>query len=86
MSPYRIVIEVSADYIGDLLSDRLPVLEYAEAVNPGSGDVTSTYTAEYELTIPEYDALLAQLADREELPAEEVFNTTSTTVLVIVRQ
>lgn len=81
-SLYRIVINVDAAYIGTLLDGYTPAAEFDEA--DGSG--ASVHTLEYELTMAEYKTLLAQLADREEMPAEEVFETESETVLVIVRQ
>ena len=86
MAPYRIIIEVDADYIGDLLDSYRPVMQYDEVLDMGSGNDTSVHTAEYELTIPEYDDLLIQLAKRNELPAEQLFDTTSAMVLIIVRQ
>lgn len=80
-APYRIRIAVDADYIGDLLADYSPLTEDLMADNDsGMAEV------HYELTMEQYDALLAALADRNELPAEEVFDTDSETVLVIVRQ
>ena len=82
-SPYRIIITVDADYIGDALYYYLPVVEYDELLD---GSDTPVHTREYELTMAEYDALLKELADRDELPAEEGFNTDSEMVLVIVRQ
>lgn len=81
-SLYRIVINVDAAYIGTLLDGYTPAAEFDEA--DGSG--ASVHTLEYELSMAEYETLLAQLADREEMPAEEVFETESETVLVIVRQ
>ena len=74
------------DYIGDLLDSYRPVMQYDEVLDMGSGNDTSVHTAEYELTIPEYDDLLIQLAKRNELPAEQLFDTTSAMVLIIVRQ
>ena len=85
MAPYRIIIEVDADYIGDLLADDLPVMRYEETVTKG-GTSVPVQKAEYELTMAEYDELLAQLADRREMPVERVFDTDSSMVLVIVRQ
>lgn len=84
-APYRIVITVDADYIGDALEGHRPVAETTGAAAPGQSG-TPLAAAEYELTLAEYDALLARLADRDEMPAEEVFNTDSQLVLVIVRQ
>ena len=69
---YSIVITVDADYIGDLLDGYTPIHD---------GE-----TLEYELSKAEYNDLLAKLADRDELPAEESFDSDSERVLVIVRQ
>ena len=83
-SPYRIIVTVDADYIGDALDYYLPLVEYDETLE---GSNTPVHTREYELTMAEYDALMAQLAeDRGEAPAEEGFDTDSDLVLVIVRQ
>jgi len=79
-APYRIVITVDAAYVGDALDGHTPVAETS-----GSSDHPGP-TAEYELTMAEYNALLARWGDKGEMPAEEVFNTDSETVLVIVRQ
>lgn len=84
VSPYRIIVTVDADYIGDALDYYLPLVEYDETLE---GSNTSVHTREYELTMAEYDALVDQLAeDRGEAPAEEGFDTDSDLVLVIVRQ
>ena len=81
-SGYRIVIRVDAAYIGSLLDPYTPMEELGEA---DGGDPDGSLL-KYELTLAEYEALLDQLADRGEMPAEEVFDTASQTVLVIVRQ
>ena len=84
LSPYRIIVTVDADYIGDALDYYLPLVEYDETPE---GSNTPVHTREYELTMAEYDALVAQLADaRGEAPAEEGFDTNSDRVLVIVRE
>lgn len=76
-APYRIRITVDTDYIGNALDDHAPVVvELPE----GRTEL------HYELTMVQYEALLSALSDREELPAEEVFDTESETVLVIVRK
>ena len=79
--PYRICITVDADYIGDLLSDYSPLKE--KLVEDHDSGVSELH---YELTMEQYDALLAALTGRDELPAEEVFDADSEIVLVIVRQ
>ena len=85
MSPYRIILEVDADYIGDLLDDYLPLLRYEETVTQ-NGKSVSIQKAEYELTMAQYDILLDQLETRREMPVEKAFDTDSSMVLVIVRQ
>lgn len=76
-APYRIRIHVDAEYIGDALDGYTPVLE---------ADVPDTARTElhYELTMAQYEDLLHALADRNEMPAEEEFETDSDLVLVIV--
>ncbi|MBR5471061.1 MAG: zf-HC2 domain-containing protein [Oscillibacter sp.] len=76
-SPYRIRIDVDAAYIGDALDGYTPVIE---ADSPGTGRTE----LHYELTMAQYEDLLHALADRNELPAEEEFETDSDLVLVIV--
>jgi hypothetical protein len=76
-SPYRIRIDVDAAYIGDALDGYTPVIE---ADSPGDGQTE----LHYELTMAQYEDLLHALADRNELPAEEEFETDSDLVLVIV--
>lgn len=76
-SPYRIRIDVDAAYIGDALDGYTPVIE---ADSPG----TARTELHYELTMAQYEDLLHALADRNELPAEEEFETDSDLVLVIV--
>ena len=76
-SPYRIRINVDAAYIGDALDGYTPVIE---ADSPGTGRTE----LHYELTMTQYEDLLHALADRNELPAEEEFETDSDLVLVIV--
>lgn len=76
-SPYRIRINVDAAYIGDALDGYTPVIE---ADSPGTGRPE----LHYELTMAQYEDLLHALADRNELPAEEEFETDSDLVLVIV--
>lgn len=83
-SPYRIIVTVDADYIGDALDYYLPLVEYDETLE---GSDSTVHTREYELTMAEYDELISQLEfERGEAPAEEGFDTASETVLVIVRQ
>ena len=83
-SPYRIIVTVDADYIGDALDYYLPLVEYDETLE---GSDAIVHTREYELTMAEYDALVSELAEaRGEAPAEEGFDTNSDMVLVIVRQ
>ena len=76
-SPYRIRIDVDAAYIGDALYSYTHVIE---AVSPHA---TGT-ELHYELTMSQYEDLLQTLADRNELPTEEEFETDSDLVLVIV--
>ena len=85
MAPYRIIIEVDADYIGDLLDDYLPLMRYEETVTE-NGKSVSVQKTEYELTMAQYDILLDQLETRREMPVEEAYDTDSSMVLVIVRQ
>lgn len=74
-SRYCISISVDAAYVGDLLDGYTPI-----SADESKGEL------QYELTMAQYEAFLEALADRDELPAEEVFDTDSETVLVIVRQ
>lgn len=76
-SPYRIRIDVDAAYIGDALDGYTPV---TETNSPDTGRTE----LHYELTMAQYEDLLHALADRNELPAEEEFETDSDLVLVIV--
>ena len=71
------VSDVDAAYIGDALADFTPI---AEASLP-----EGRTELHYELTTAQYEMLLEALADRDELPAEEEFETDSDLVLVIVR-
>ena len=70
-------ITVDADYIGDLLDGHKSEVSW---------EINGVLELHYELSFAEYEALLAALADRNELPAEEVFESDSDMVLVIVRQ
>jgi hypothetical protein len=76
-SHYRIRIDVDAAYIGDTLDGYTPVIE-ADSSGTGRTEL------HYELTMAQYEDLLHALADRNELPAEEEFETDSDLVLVIV--
>ena len=76
-SPYRIRIDVDAAYIGDTLDGYTPVIE-ADSSGTGRTEL------HYELTMAQYEDLLHALAARNELPAEEEFETDSDLVLVIV--
>lgn len=77
IEPYRIRITVDAGYIGDALAGFTPTVV---------ADLPEGRTElHYELTMAQYEALLEALADRDELPAEEEFETDSDLVLVIVR-
>lgn len=78
---YRLCITVEATYIGSLLDAYTPV----ESSHIRTEEDTATDT-HYELTLEEYKTLLSDLADRAELPAEELLNEEGDTVLVIVRQ
>lgn len=83
-SPYRIIVTVDAEWVGDALYHHLPLVEYDET--PAGSD-TLVHIREYELTMAEYDELFSQLAlERGEAPVEEGFDTNSEMVLVIVRQ
>ena len=75
-SPYCLSITVDAEYIGDLLAGYTPITTY---------DGGETAITEYALTLNEYHDLLTKLADREELPAEEVLDSDAELVLVLVR-
>ena len=76
-SPYRIRIDVDAEYIGNALDGYTPVIE-ADSPNAIG---TELY---YELTMAQYEYLLHALAGRSELPAEKEFETDSQLVLVVV--
>ena len=77
-SAYRICIRVDANYIGDALDGYTPVLE-------ADASTAARMELHYELTMAQYEDLLQALADRDEMPAEEVFDTDSDMVLVIVQ-